>query len=569
MNSLEPYIKKCKKIDKLGKNSKIVRIEHSLIEKDFIYFLDNWVITQDEHDMRYPFKPVPDYDYLRYIAKSVKENEIILVCKSRQIMITWLFSAYMLWSVLYNKGQLCTIISKRGSDADMILLRRIKLIYDYIPNCLKPEIKISKKYNAKMEVPKNSSSLWAFPQGSDVVRSYTFTKVFFDEMAFMNMAEQAYTALLPTIKGGGKLIGVSSVKRNSFFMNLIHEFIMHEFSPRSTIQISWKDIKRYSTYTSSFRKPMRGIISYLRDNMSVIFLNYRAKKDYTEQEIIEMKKGYSESKWKQEMEMDSTIESGQLVFEGFPSKKHIIKPFKIPSDWIKGRALDYGFIAPTAMLWFAIDPDKKNIYFYREYYECNLTISEHKENILYLSLEDIPDDRRNKVTNVNELYLFQIIDPQAKSISQSPTSSSEKKGDSLTSIMMQYLEEQIVEINGKKYDAGIFFTSGRRKAIDGLYRIRNLFEKNKIFIFENCQNFIREIKNYTDKTDNLLKNKKPNCADDHLIDCAIFAICEIPPLCFDDIEIIKKSEIQKHIDYVLSKQKAFYDNPLYKRRKLF
>jgi len=41
-------------------------------------------------------------------------------------------------------------------------------------------------------------------------------------------------------------------------------------------------------------------------------------------------------------------------FDGFDAGKHIIKPFKIPHDWHKIRAFDWGYSAPFCVLWIAI-----------------------------------------------------------------------------------------------------------------------------------------------------------------------------------------------------------------------
>lgn len=47
--------------------------------------------------------------------------------------------------------------------------------------------------------------------------------------------------------------------------------------------------------------------------------------------------------------------------------KHVVKPFKIPDDWPRWRALDWGFAKPYSVGWYCIDPDGV-IYRYRELY---------------------------------------------------------------------------------------------------------------------------------------------------------------------------------------------------------
>jgi len=54
---------------------------------------------------------------------------------------------------------------------------------------------------------------------------------------------------------------------------------------------------------------------------------------------------------------------------------HLIDPFKIPRDWPKFRAMDWGFKAPGVIGWFALDPDE-NLY---QFYEFNFRLMRDAE----------------------------------------------------------------------------------------------------------------------------------------------------------------------------------------------
>lgn len=60
------------------------------------------------------------------------------------------------------------------------------------------------------------------------------------------------------------------------------------------------------------------------------------------------------------------IPTGQFFTE-WDEKKHLVKPFEIPSDWRKFRTADWGMAKPYAVLWFAVDFDG-NLWCYRELY---------------------------------------------------------------------------------------------------------------------------------------------------------------------------------------------------------
>lgn len=58
---------------------------------------------------------------------------------------------------------------------------------------------------------------------------------------------------------------------------------------------------------------------------------------------------------------------GGQYFGMWRESLHIVKPFEIPRDWVKFRAMDFGQARPYAVIWFAIDYDG-NMFAYRELY---------------------------------------------------------------------------------------------------------------------------------------------------------------------------------------------------------
>lgn len=68
-----------------------------------------------------------------------------------------------------------------------------------------------------------------------------------------------------------------------------------------------------------------------------------------------------------------------MFFTEFDESIHVVKPFEIPSGWVKFRALDYG-LDMTACLWLAVSPEK-HIFVYRELCRPNLILSEAAKEI--------------------------------------------------------------------------------------------------------------------------------------------------------------------------------------------
>lgn len=65
---------------------------------------------------------------------------------------------------------------------------------------------------------------------------------------------------------------------------------------------------------------------------------------------------------------DWNIVVGGFLQGVWNNQKHIVKPFKIPIDWPRWRAMDWGYARPFSIGWYTMDPDTRKIYRYRELY---------------------------------------------------------------------------------------------------------------------------------------------------------------------------------------------------------
>jgi len=72
------------------------------------------------------------------------------------------------------------------------------------------------------------------------------------------------------------------------------------------------------------------------------------------------------------------------VYKLFAKDTHVVKPFEIPADWPRYRAIDWGFNNPFVCLWLARDPDKR-WYVYAEHYQAQETLAFHAERIKQIS----------------------------------------------------------------------------------------------------------------------------------------------------------------------------------------
>ena len=205
--------------------------------------------TKDEHDSEVPLKAMPDESYLRclldlfllsgkiigpeqalYAIKygfdgeflaGVRESGMLMVEKSRQILGSWIVCCYLLWRAKYRAHQLMLVQSKREDDAANLVFAkeptfaRMSFLESNLPGHLRTfEFPKCASYG-HLYAP-NGSHVWAIPEGGEIVRSNTASVIVSDEAAFQPEFDKSYTAALPSIKGGGSYIGISSAENGEF-----------------------------------------------------------------------------------------------------------------------------------------------------------------------------------------------------------------------------------------------------------------------------------------------------------------------------------------------------------------
>jgi phage terminase large subunit len=79
-----------------------------------------------------------------------------------------------------------------------------------------------------------------------------------------------------------------------------------------------------------------------------------------------------------------------VIYEHWDPAVHVVEPFPIPTDWTRWWSVDFGFVHPFVMQWWAEDPDGK-LFLYRELYRTHRTVDEHcQDAITYAKAEPRP-----------------------------------------------------------------------------------------------------------------------------------------------------------------------------------
>ena len=222
-------------LQKVAKSKELQDIEYFKCKDNPYHFLINWARTLDVHDRENSIKCFPDKEYLRLLVETWVKEPLLLIPKSRQLMMSWLFTTLYLWDAQFHSGRLTFFQSKKSEDADD-LVKRAKFVWDNEPKFLKrfyqagvfKELKANPQHGGqhiqgKLIFPDIYSEIRGIPEGGDVIRMHTASGILSDEMAFQPEAKNAYTAAKPTISSKGRFTGVSTAEDNTFFEDLVFD----------------------------------------------------------------------------------------------------------------------------------------------------------------------------------------------------------------------------------------------------------------------------------------------------------------------------------------------------------
>lgn len=136
-------------------------------------------------------------------------ERLLLILKARQLGISWLVLAFALWLCLYRPGRLVLVFSIGQNEANE-MLRRVHAMYWRLSPALRAILPTITKDNTEEMGWVNGSRILSLPSRANAGSSYTASLAIMDEFAKNPRDGEIYTAVKPTIDGGGKLIILSS-----------------------------------------------------------------------------------------------------------------------------------------------------------------------------------------------------------------------------------------------------------------------------------------------------------------------------------------------------------------------
>lgn len=183
--------------------------ERELVLRDPAYFIESYGSVEPPRGAPVPFIPWPAQ---RQVLDELGDHDKIWVLKARRLGLTWLVLHYGFWIAAYDPDNLnarVLVFCKNRGDAGK-LLDRVKAIHDRLPPWLR--LKTGRDSVTALELPDRAAELVALPATEGAARQETATLVVLDEFAFPKngSARGIWTAVQPTIEGGGQLIGIST-----------------------------------------------------------------------------------------------------------------------------------------------------------------------------------------------------------------------------------------------------------------------------------------------------------------------------------------------------------------------
>lgn len=183
------------------------------------------------------------------------------------------------------------------------------------------------------------------------------------------------------------------------------------------------------------------------------------------------------------------LDSGGLVYPEFDEFENVVEPFDVPREWQDIISIDPGLNNPLSAHWYAVDPYTGNIYVVAEHFEKGRSVDYHSEMILAIS--DSLDWKKN---------CFGGVDALIDSAANQTTLNNPKS-------VTELFRECNICVNPKV----------NKELFSGINRVKRLLKdstgKRRLFIFKNCVNLIRELKNYR-----WGKSDVPIKEDDHALD---------------------------------------------------
>lgn len=291
--------------------------EFAACSRDFWRFVAH-LKTYDEENEK--IRRFPIFEYLHDLHDDVESYQKVIVLKSRRLVVSWYGMARQLWrakfvgiadsSDVYHGG-----VMSIGQEEAHELMNRIRFMHENLPEWMRVRnvFTMNNLLHIRFEA---GGDIHAFPLKREGPRTFGFTEVFFDEMAFQEAVRSVWTGMAPTLGAKGRVLAVSTPNGKG---NLFHDM--------------W--INKNNRYADLFR----------------LKLEWHQNPEHGEDWVAGLKKSMDDQMIARELGLSFSVYAGDKVWPKFDKLTHI---FDEEPDVIEGSPVyigwDLGFHNPAIVL---------------------------------------------------------------------------------------------------------------------------------------------------------------------------------------------------------------------------
>jgi hypothetical protein len=205
------------------------------------FFIDTFCTIQD----RTGSKPIKFklWEGQRESLPKILFQKLLIILKARQLGLTWLVCAYVVWRAIFSYNELIVIVSGSDEAYGVEFLDRCKFIFDNLPDWMKPQVykRNEKELSFGIEVkdPKTgitkieglNSTIKAMAPTPSAGQSKTVSCLILDEAALNRYIKSIFQAALPTLEhAAGQLIIISNANKDKPGWSFVREIYTSSMS---------------------------------------------------------------------------------------------------------------------------------------------------------------------------------------------------------------------------------------------------------------------------------------------------------------------------------------------------
>lgn len=197
--------------------------EYKKCKDSFKYFVSQHCYIEDRKSKRaILFKLWPGQEAIAPKFLTVKH---LILLKARQLGLTWLTAAYVIWRAIFHFHEFIVIISAK-EDLAVEFLDRVKFMFDRLPHWMKPHVgkrtttelffgREEKDEHGHVEITGLNSTIKSIPSTPDAGQSKTISLLVLDESALNRYCREIWSAAEPTLEhADGQAIVISNPSKD-------------------------------------------------------------------------------------------------------------------------------------------------------------------------------------------------------------------------------------------------------------------------------------------------------------------------------------------------------------------